>query len=266
MECQELRAELGAWRQGRLAPDQRLALERHLSACAECQRWERDDRTLGRLLVERLPRYPAPAHLRVRIRAAAAARPGTLWWSAPVGAALATAMLMVLVLLPVLPRSAAPDPLQPLVRAALSQHTRSVLWGEPRPEAIPAVLPRLMRETRIELAKVFEGDDEVRLVGVEPVVVEGRWGLAFSYQDREDHALTYVILPGQGLAVPNRNRVQIDRFRPMLTQINGFSVFVWKQGPLACFLISDLVSEGDLTRFRDHFLRIRLETEPVQAP
>lgn len=261
MECQELRQELGEWRRGHLPVDQRRALERHLSACPECQRWEREEQAVSRLLTEQLPRYFAPARLRQRIRVALAPPARHFWWWAPASAAVATAMLMVLLLLP---RLSPPDPLQPLVRAVLSQHTRSLLWGEPRPEAVPDTLSRLIEETRIGLSRVFMGDEKVRLLGVEPVVLENRWGLAFLYQDPDDHMLSYVVLPGQGLSVPDRKRIQIDGFRPMLTQINGFSVFVWKQEALAFFLISDLVSESDLTRFREYFLRIRSETEPLR--
>jgi hypothetical protein len=266
MECQELRLELGEWREGRVPSDRRQALELHLSACQECQRWEREARAVSRLLAGELPRYPAPAHLRRRIREALAPRPRPSAWWAAASAAAATAMLMVLLLLPALPRRSPPDPLEPIVRAVLSQHTRSLLWGEPNPEAVPGALPRLMEETRIGLSRVFLGDEEVRLLGVEPVVLDTRWGLAFFYKDPEGHMLTYVLLSGQGLSVPDRNRVQIERFRPMLAQIEGFSLFVWKQEALALFLISDLVSESDLTRFRQYFLRIRSATEPRPLP
>ncbi len=265
MECQEFRQDFREWRQGRLPSDQARALERHLSACSECKRWEREERAVSQLLTGRVPRHPAPAHLRRQIQDALAPRARQPWWWAA-AAALATAMLMVLLLLPALPRPTSPDPLQPIVRAVLSQHTRSLLWGEPHPEAVPATLPRLMEETRIGLSRVFMGDDELRLLGVEPVVLQARWGLAFFYKEPEDHMLTYVVLPGEGLSVPDRNRIQIDGFRPMLTRINGFSVFVWKQANLACFLISDLVSESDLTRFGEYFHRIRSTTEPFPIP
>lgn len=267
VECQEFRQELGEWRRGHLAPDRARALERHLSGCPECRQWEQEDRAVGRLLSERLPRYSAAADLRRQIRRAAAGQPPHSSWWAAASAALATAMLMVMLFLgdfiPVRPRQAPPDPLQPLVRAVLSEHTRNLLWGEPRPETVPAVLPRLMEETRIELARVFMGDDEVRLVGVQPVVLENRWGLALFYRDPADHTITYLLLPGQGVSVPDRNRVRVDGFRPMLSRVDGFSVFIWKHGGLACFLISDLVSENDLARFREYFRRIRSGTELV---
>ena len=263
MECQELRQELAEWRRGELPPDLAQALERHLSACPGCQQWEREERAISRLLTERLPRYPAPAHLRLRIREAAAPGAGPSKWWAAAAAVAATALLMVLLLLPALPRSSPPHPLQPIVRAVLSEHTRSLLWGEPNPEAVPVALPRLMEETRVRLSRVFLGDDEIRLLGVEPVVLENRWGLALFYKDPDDHMLSYLVVPGQGLSLPDRNRVQINGFRPMLIQINGFSVFVWKQEALAFFLISDLVSETDLARFRGYFSRIRSTTEPL---
>lgn len=261
MECEELRQELGEWRRGRLPSDRAQALERHLATCAECQHWEREEHALSRLLAERLPSYPAPAHLRRQIREAMAPRLGYFEWRTPAAAAVATALLMVLLLLPALPRSLSPNPLQLIIRAVLSEHTRSLLWGEPNPEAVPLALPRLMEETRIRLTRVFLGDDEVSLLGVEPVVLENRWGLAFYYKDPDDHMLSYLVIPGHGLSLPDRKRIRIDGFRPMLDRIDGFSVFIWKQEGLALFLISDLVSENDLARFRKYFLRIRNTTE-----
>jgi hypothetical protein len=38
---------------------------------------------------------------------------------------------------------------------------------------------------------------------------------------------------------------------------------VWKQGDLACFIISDMISETDLTHFREYFVRVRVATEPI---
>ncbi len=236
-------------------------MQDHLAACRECQLWEREERAVSRLLAERLVRHPAPPHLRPEILRSSAPRGRYSWWAVPV-AALATAMVMVLLLLPRLPRSTSGDTLQPFIRAVYSQHARSLLWGEPRPQAVLEDLPRLMVETGIGLSWVFMGDEDLKLLGVEPVILQGQRGLAFHYSDPDDHMITYVAVPGQGLSVPERNRVQVDRFRPMLARFDGFSLFVWKQGNLACFLISDLVSQSDLERFREYFLKIRSTTEP----
>jgi hypothetical protein len=78
--------------------------------------------------------------------------------------------------------------------------------------------------------------------------------------------VTYVALPAPGFSVPERQRVKInDRFRPALLNDSGFSVWVWRQGDLACFLVSDMVSQTDLVRFKDYFVRVRSATEPVPA-
>src|SRR2546426_12810657 len=56
-----------------------------------------------------------------------------------------------------------------------------------------------------------------------------------------------------------------SRFRPALLHEDGFSAWVWKQGDLACFLVADMVSEADIERFKDYFVRVRTATEPVPA-
>src|SRR3970040_3195373 len=99
-----------------------------------------------RLLAERLPRHAAPAHLRAAI-AALAAPPRRAFWGAPALSALATAMVLWLVALPLLSRAVEPHPFRSMVSAVLSQHARSLMWGEARPEAVPAALPRVMEQT-----------------------------------------------------------------------------------------------------------------------
>ena len=213
-----------------------------------------------RLLAERLPRHSAPARLREAI-VAATAPPRRSPWLAPALSALATVLVMALVGLPLLPRTLQPDSLQPIVNAVLSRHMQSLLWGEARPEAVWVAAPRVMEETGIGLSWFFQGDDQVQLINVEPMIVQGRRALALIYKDSEGHLLTYLLVRAAGVSLPQQGRVQIDKFRPLLTRVDGFSVFVWKQQDLACFLISDLVSEQDLSRFKEVFLKVRSATE-----
>jgi hypothetical protein len=220
------------------------------------------DEALGRRLQAELPRYAAPARLRAALVGAAAPRSA---WLAPALAALATAALLALVFVPMLPRVLPADPTERLVRAVVAEHTRALLWGARRSEILPAALPWLTQESGIDLTRVFVGDDRLIFTGAEPVYLEGRRGMALYYRDGDGHLVTYAVLPAPGLPLPERQRVQVERFKPALLNANGFSAWVWKHGDLACFLVSDMVSEADLARFKDYFVRVRTATEPVPA-
>jgi hypothetical protein len=228
---------------------------------------ERNDQdpALGRLLRGRLPRYPAPPSLRAAVvQALEPEIPGRPWWAAwlaPAASALATAMVALLWLMPSLP-PAAPDPLQPLTRAVLNEHARNVLWGAARPEVVPAVLPRAMEESGVAFNWVFLGDPEIQLVDAKATYLDGRRAISLAYRDAYDHAVTYVMLPAGSLVLPDRGRVQIDRWRPVVRRENGFSLIIWRQANLLCVLVSDLVSDDDLQRFKQYFVKVRSSTEP----
>src|SRR5690242_5160973 len=199
------------------------------------------DETLGRRLAEELTRYQAPARLRVAI-VEAAPQPRRPVWLGPLVAAAATALLLLLVLIPVLPRIVPADPVQRYVRAVVSEHSRTLMWGARHGDVLPAALPWLTQETGIGLAQFFVGDERLELVSAEPVYLERERGVAIHYRDQDGHMLTYIALPAPGLTVPDRDRVQIDRWRPALLRDSGFAALVWKQKDVACFLVSDMVS------------------------
>ena len=138
-------------------------------------------------------------------------------WLPPALSALATAMVMLLWLAPALPRSGA-DPLQLLSRAVMTEHARAVLWGEARPDAMQGALPRVMDESGVLLNWVFLGDQDIRLVNAQPTFLEGRRALALTYQDRDGHSVSYIIARGPNVAIPERGRVQIAKWRPLVDQ------------------------------------------------
>jgi hypothetical protein len=223
--------------------------------------WELSDEALGRRLAE-LPRHRAPAGLRAAVERE---RPGPrpAGWLAPTLAALGTALVLILAFVPLLPRAVPADPVLRLTRAVVSEHARALLWGVRRPDIILTAIPWLARETGIELARAFAGDEALAFVAAEPVYLDQLRGVALHYRDADGHHLSYVVLPAPALSLPERQRVKVDRFRPALLNESGFSVWVWKQGELACFLVSDMVSENDVVRFKDYFVRVRVATEPV---
>ena len=224
-----------------------------------------DDDALGRRLASELPRYTAPARLRVSL-VQATDRPRRPMWLGPLVAAAATALALVLFMLPVLPRIVPADPVQQVVRAVVNEHSRALMWGARQPQILPAGLPWLTQETGIDLRRAFAGDDRLSLVSAEPVYLTRQRGLAVHYRDVDGHLVSYIVLPAErSFTVAERDRVAIDRFRPMLARDSGFVTWVWKQGDVACFLVSDMVSQDDLERFKDYFVRVRVATEPTIA-
>jgi len=221
---------------------------------------------IGRVLRQRLPRHAASAGFRTSLAhvltPAPARRAGPPAWLAPAASALAMALVMVLYLAPSLPKVAPPDPLGPWANAVLNEHARTVLWGQSRPDVVPAVLPWVMDEGGVLLSWVFTGDDKIQLVNAYPMYLEGRRGIELAYQDADGHTVTYLILPAPTLALPERGRVQIDRWKPLVRTENGFSMILWKQQGLLCVLVSDLVSESDLRKLKEYFIKVRSSSEP----
>jgi anti-sigma factor RsiW len=230
---------------------------------------QRDDDALRRLLKERLPRFPPPSHLRAAIvMAADRETPRRGWgalWMPPAAAAAAMALVMLLWIAPSLPTTTPGDPVRLLAHAVISDHARTILWGESRADVVPAVLPRAMEESGVALSWVFAGDDVIQLVNAQPTYLEGRRGIELTYRDADGHAVTYIVLPAGPLALPERGRVQIERWRPLVRTEGGFSFIIWKQQNLLCLLVSDLVSDADLAKLKQYFVKVRSSTEPYQV-
>jgi len=227
---------------------------------------QEDDGGMGRLLRERLTRHPAPAMLRATVWEAleppAARQPWWMLWGAPAATAIATALVMLLWIAPSLPSAPATDPAQLVVRAVLADHARNIFWGESRTDVVPAALPRAMAESGVALNWVFTGDEDIQLINAKATYMEGRRGIELTYQDSAGHTVTYVIVPGGSVTLPERGRVQIDRWKPVVRKENGFSLIIWRQQNLLCVLASDLVSDEDLGRFKQYFVKVRSSTDP----
>jgi anti-sigma factor RsiW len=223
------------------------------------------DEELGRRLAAELPRHAAPAHLSRAIRATIPTRTPRPAWLAPAVAALATALLLILFFVPVLPRLVPTDPTERVVRGAVSEHSRVLMWGARHGDVVPATLPELSRETGVALTRSFIGDEKLTLVAAEPIYVDRRRGIAIHYRDPEGHLVSYMAVPAPGITIPDHQRVQVDRYRPALVRDSGFAAWLWRQGDLACVIVSDRISDDELETFKDYFLRLRAATEPLPA-
>src|SRR5206468_10960802 len=127
---------------------------------------------------------------------------------------------------------------------------RTVLWGEASTDVVSIGLPWAMDESGVSLNWVFTGDDRIQLINAQPTYLEGRRGIELAYQDAEGHIVTYLIVPAPALVLPERGRLQIDRWRPLVRTENGFSMILWKQQGLLCVLVSDLVSDDDFGKLK----------------
>jgi hypothetical protein len=223
------------------------------------------DDELGRLLATELPRHRAPMQLRRAVLGMAPAQPARLPWLAPAVSAFAAALLVLLVVVPTLPRLIPMDPTERLVRASVSEHTRTLMWGARRGEIEPAAFNDLSRETGVNLTSALTGDDKLKLVGADPVYVDRHRGIALHYRDDEGHLVSYIAVPAPGVVVPDRYRVQVDRWRPALLRDSGFAAWLWRQGDVAVLIVSDRVSDAEMETFKDYFKRMRMATEPKAA-
>ena len=223
------------------------------------------DEQLGRRLAAELPRRAAPPHLRRAILGTAPASPPRMPWLAPAVSAFAAALVVILFFVPALPRLVPADPTERLVRAVVSEHTRTLMWGARSGDVVPAGFTDLTRETGVNLSRAFAGDDQLTLVAADPVYVDRRRGVALHYRDADGHLVSYVAVPAPSVVVPDRSRVQIDRYRPALLRDSGFATWLWRQGDVVCLIVSDRVSDAELETFKDYFRRMRAATEPLAA-
>ena len=214
------------------------------------------DEQLGRRLATELPRHTAPSHLRAAVARAAGRVGSRPTWRLPVFASMATAMAAALLFITVLPRSGFDEPLERVTRGVVAEHARTILWGS-------RTVLNVDEQAGVRLARRFNGDERLNFINAEPIYIDRRLGIALHYRDVDDHLITYVVLPGHGLSVPDRKRVQVDRFRPGVWEDGGFATIAWKQDDFMCLLVSDMVSPTDLARFKQYFLTLRSNTEPA---
>ena len=214
------------------------------------------DEELSRRLAGELPRHTAPAHLRRAVLASGHGRSPRPAWLTPAVTALATTLVLGLFFVPMLPRLVPATPTERLVRAAVSEHTRTLMFG-PRREIVPAALTELTPETGVTLARAFAGDDQLTFITADPVYVDRHRGIALHYRDTEGHLVSYIAVPASGIKVPDSDRVQIDRYRPALVRDSGFAAWLWRQGDVACVIVSDRISESERETFKDYFRRMR---------
>jgi hypothetical protein len=128
-----------------------------------------------------------------------------------------------------------------------AEHRRILLQLEAGPGSIDdpdALFERVRSVADVQLPKVFAGVGELRLLTARPTILASRKSAAAALRYPTSPVTTYFIVPGKDLPMPAEGRVQIDRYRPYMRQVNGFNVVYWKQQDVAYIMVSGLDREG----------------------
>jgi anti-sigma factor (TIGR02949 family) len=260
MDCSVAREHLSDLVRGRVDAATAEAVRVHAEACAACAAAMQAETRMRAFVRAQAPRYVAPAALRTRIQALlggqvpARAVPRTTWlhrltsrpWTVAALAGAAAVLLVVWGASFWLAR----DPLVLFLDRAVAEHSEYVKDTMTRPAADPLALVSGVRsQVDFRLEPVFLGDARVQLVTGTTSDLRGRRAATFVYRDASGRYTTLFLMPEAGLAIPTEGRMPIEGFKPYHRVASGRQLLLWKQGNLACLLVSDLDEAGIASMF-----------------
>jgi hypothetical protein len=146
------------------------------------------------------------------------------------------------------------DPVTRLVSLAVNEHTeyKRETMNQPIPD--PAqLLAGLRSQATFALGPIFAGDPEAALIATRTVELRGKPGVALVYRSAPQRYTTLLLMPGAEATIPAENRLPIETFKPYHRVASGKQVLYWKQGDVACLMVSDL----DPVRMAAMFLKVR---------
>ncbi len=262
MDCSEAHEHLNDLNRGRLDPGLAEAVRAHVATCVSCADALRLDAELRARIRAEVPRYTAPPALRARIQVllsepvpAPAAPMGLARWrewlfGRPwIVGGLAGAVAIVL-LAWAGSLWLARDPVALLAAQAIDEHAEYRKEAMIRPAGDPAAVVReLARQVKYRLEPIFAGDSQVHLVSGSVSDLSGRRAATLVYRDRTNRYTTLFLMPETGIAIPAEDRMLIESFKPYHREVSGHQLLLWKQGSLACLIVSDLDKAGTAAMF-----------------
>jgi len=254
--CETVRTSLHELVSGRLAAERRRAVEEHLEKCAKCRAVLDEERVVTRLLEEKLPRDPASAGLRDRLKARieehpddSKVRPSVRRWPSRVTPFLAMAALALSAIVLVFIRNGRFDGGTALRNEAVNDHLR-VLYAE-RPVEIESggihqVKPWFSGRVDFAPPITFSGDDEFPLVGGAVAFFVDRKAAEFVFK-RRLHTISVFVFRATGLDLPKADEERLRGGRVGANTERGFHVVMFQAGDLGYALVSD-VDPAELMR------------------
>jgi anti-sigma factor RsiW len=125
-------------------------------------------------------------------------------------------------------------------------------WDRGRQD-LEVTLAYLSRWLDVEFPRPPMAAGPLRLVGARPTYVFERKAAAFTYEDARGRMVTLFVFRGGDIQLPERGRVQVERFKPYFAAADGSALCVWKQKD-AGFSMVGKMSQQDLAQA---FLRVR---------
>jgi anti-sigma factor RsiW len=261
MECREAREHLAELNRGWLSPEVEAAVRTHATDCASCGDIVRRDVALHALMRERLPRYAVPPALRARLQGMLqeARQPVRANWKGwlrlhPWTTSVAAGAMAALLLTWAGSVWLARDPVSRLVALAVNEHTEYKRETMNRPIPDPArLLADLRSQAPFALGPIFAGDPEAALIAARTVTLRGKPAAALVYRNAPQRYTTLLLMRGAEATIPAEDRLPIETFKPYHRVASGKQVLYWKQGDVACLMVSDL----DPIRIAAMFLKVR---------
>ena len=262
MDCSEAYERLNDLNRGRLERSLAEAVRAHVATCVSCAEALRLDAELRARIRAEVPRHTAPPALRARIQAllieAAPAPPAPRrlarwrdwlfdrpWIAGSLAGAVAIVLLAWAGSLWL-----ARDPVTLLAAQAIDEHSEYRKEAMARPAADPpAVVRDLTLQVKYPLAPIFPGDSQVQLVSGAVSDLSGRRAATLVYRDRANRYTTLFLMPEGGITIPAEDRMPIETFKPYHREVSGRQLLLWKQGSLACLIVSDLDKAGTAAMF-----------------
>jgi anti-sigma factor RsiW len=242
LTCDEAQPLLRDAGRGRLDAATRERVDAHLSSCAACTQVLEEERRLDERLERELPQYAAPLQLKRRLRARLeplAAKPPPRRMRRYVAAtSISAAAALALMIGVKQPWHAGGDP---FAKEAVADHLRVVSREHPvdiESGGPHQVKPWFTGRLDFALPSVFGGDDEYVLQGGAVGYYLDRKSAVLVYKHRL-HTISLFVFSAEGLAFP-RGDHPVGRARAALVNERGFSVALWRDGPLGYALVSDL--------------------------
>ncbi len=251
MDCRELRQHLLDYQRGRLNPELEEKVRAHIEECTSCSRAGATERALTDLLERKLPQYPAPISLKLRLAAqwpsTSVTRPS--WWERW-GRSLVPAGAFVLILLLLLPwyyeRTAARQASENMVTEAVNNHLRILQSQHPleiESGNFHQVKPWFAGRLDFAPVVLFLGDEEFPLRGGAIGYYLDRKAAVFEYGSRL-HTISLFVFRAEGLPWSAHVLETVGNVRAYSGARRGYNVILWRGGELGYAMVSDVDSSA----------------------